>query len=1342
MNNRHIYGSVWPGLKSYTEADSALFFGRDADIERLANAIEYEDVCTVYGKSGAGKSSLLMAGVFPKLRKKGFLPVWIRLNHEGKASTTQQIIDAVEQSAKIFFVEIEENCAAFAKGRDETLWEWFHRHSFKNAFGRSLECVIVLDQFEEVFTAKGSDKENFFADLADLGENTIPAAVENNETELPYGLEAEKRGYRIVCSIREDFFPRFEEATAPYGIFRKNRICIGPFGREQAKEAITKPGKEIVDDAVAETILDVLQGNSPSIEPALLSVFCSRLDIKRQQAGAQRIDKGSVEADKNDILSGFYRDAMSGVAKRTVELLENHLLSQSGFRAPWAIEEAEKAGIKREELRKLVGERLLQAFRRDGDEFIEYSHDIVVRTVREMRKSASRERFRRQRRRTRIYFAAIFAFIFAVAGGAFCSWRYFYKEHVAYYRMFVKKWGHPVGVGEPLSMEFVRHRYCSFRLTSSGKYSLDKNGSCWNIFKWRAVPAYAHKVEAVDGLLRPQCDNNMSTYLWSEDDTSPHAKVSEQSGSQGNLMGVEKAGVPQEDKVTHSTSSKPDNTVTKQSKHNSDESKHNNDGRFPIRNSGYLTEKELKSVCSWEFFCDGEGNVIKENAFNAQSNVVWSCLYVPAYKDIPQSKQAIAHFVSEDGYQVKMRGDDAEYVRTVYDEKNGYESMIVYLDKNGNITGGIDRANAREQKYDTLGRIRFQASMGWDGKSFYRMIDSAGNCAQSTSWDGWKCETIESLNTNGEAIATVSGVAKAVKEYDHWGNLVRGTVYGTNGQTIKCGSAVPFVEIEYDSYGRRTKIITEANEGEGGIYGSADINKAQFSFDEYGNETNVLFVALSGRHEGVRQICRTFDGKDKCIREWTLDENGSLATNANGIAKMEYTFDGDRLIQSDLYSLPEQGGMWGHTNIHHSVKMFLNGDDDKITNECYFAINGEPASDNDGIARIINKFSRHGDLIERHYYAVKGEGGVWGQTNVMHTAQSYSNGNLVMERNLDWDGNLAGNNYGIARFEYFYDSNGRQIRVDKFGVNEARGIYGVSNCYQLICLLNDKGKTVVQECFDAEGRYSCENNGMSVGNVEYYEDGETVKTIDGLSLPGIGHGFDGKTLRIFKTFRKNGKLQEDVATFFNGSKHIRKYNKRGAPISERFIDTNGNDLYDMGVLGVPRINYSYGSKLLGVKVNRDKCTLVKYIDNKGNGVANRFGIAGIRTEYNFDGNQTAKWFVDEHGDKIATEDIAICSEVFGRTQAFRAGVREGDIICRFGSYNIANGDQIDKIGENIKELAGKKKILIVARLSHGGKCEIKTFSFSEEMMGIRISDTAMAKMRLDEVKMAMRFISY
>ena len=159
-------------------------------------------------------------------------------------------------------------------------------------------------------------------------------------------------------------------------------------------------------------------------------------------------------------------------------------------------------------------------------------------------------------------------------------------------------------------------------------------------------------------------------------------------------------------------------------------------------------------------------------------------------------------------------------------------------------------------------------------------------------------------------------------------------------------------------------------------------------------------------------------------------------------------------------------------------------------------------------------------------------------------------------------------------------------------------------------------------------------------------------------------------------------------------------------------------------------------------MNGDKCTLVKYTDDKGNGVANRFGIAGIRTEYNFDGNQTAKWFVNEHGDKIATEDIAICGEVLGRTQAFMAGVQEGDIICRLGSYDIANGDQIDKIGDVLKELAGKKKTLTVARLSHGKKCEIKTFSFSEEMMGIRISDTAMAKMRLDEVKMAMRFISY
>ena len=71
--------SLFIGLQSYTEAQSDIFYGRDEEIDRLTNLVKANTLTIVFGKSGTGKTSLLNAGVFPRLRKNYFLPFRIRL---------------------------------------------------------------------------------------------------------------------------------------------------------------------------------------------------------------------------------------------------------------------------------------------------------------------------------------------------------------------------------------------------------------------------------------------------------------------------------------------------------------------------------------------------------------------------------------------------------------------------------------------------------------------------------------------------------------------------------------------------------------------------------------------------------------------------------------------------------------------------------------------------------------------------------------------------------------------------------------------------------------------------------------------------------------------------------------------------------------------------------------------------------------------------------------------------------------------------------------------------------------------------------------------------------------
>ena len=71
--------SLFIGLQSYTEAQSDIFYGRDEEIDRLTNLVKANTLTIVFGKSGTGKTSLLNAGVFPRVRKDYCLPFRIRL---------------------------------------------------------------------------------------------------------------------------------------------------------------------------------------------------------------------------------------------------------------------------------------------------------------------------------------------------------------------------------------------------------------------------------------------------------------------------------------------------------------------------------------------------------------------------------------------------------------------------------------------------------------------------------------------------------------------------------------------------------------------------------------------------------------------------------------------------------------------------------------------------------------------------------------------------------------------------------------------------------------------------------------------------------------------------------------------------------------------------------------------------------------------------------------------------------------------------------------------------------------------------------------------------------------
>lgn len=66
----NIKGNPWLGLNTYTESDK--LYGRNSEIVEVTDIILNNVQTIIYGRSGIGKSSLLQAGVFPRLRYEDF----------------------------------------------------------------------------------------------------------------------------------------------------------------------------------------------------------------------------------------------------------------------------------------------------------------------------------------------------------------------------------------------------------------------------------------------------------------------------------------------------------------------------------------------------------------------------------------------------------------------------------------------------------------------------------------------------------------------------------------------------------------------------------------------------------------------------------------------------------------------------------------------------------------------------------------------------------------------------------------------------------------------------------------------------------------------------------------------------------------------------------------------------------------------------------------------------------------------------------------------------------------------------------------------------------------------
>ena len=443
----------WPGLGSFDEGAQHFFSGRDAESAELLRLVGQAPLTVLFGKSGLGKTSLLEAGLFPRLRQQNILPVYIRLNmRDRSAPLIRQALVALQAEVGKHGVDT----AAPEEG--ESLWEHLHgRHvEWWSAKNQPLIPLFVFDQFEETFTlgAENADAiERLRLDLADLIENRIPADLAQR---IEGGASAEHldlRGqrYKVLLSFREDFLPEVEGWKGELPSLMRNRLRLLPMSADRALQVVSgnRPGgraHELVRDDTAREIVRFVaavqtkvekagpgtrrgQTADPpwenlELEPALLSLVCAGLNEKRKARARATIDAALLSETGNAIIADFYQRCVADVPDKTRRFIEDALITEGGFRNSYPLHDALDQGQLTEPLlRRLVDRRLLRIDHQLGAERVELIHDRLTTVVREQRdRERARIRARRQRRMAWVAGGVVLALL-AISAQFLYLWR-------------------------------------------------------------------------------------------------------------------------------------------------------------------------------------------------------------------------------------------------------------------------------------------------------------------------------------------------------------------------------------------------------------------------------------------------------------------------------------------------------------------------------------------------------------------------------------------------------------------------------------------------------------------------------------------------------------------------------------------------------------------------------------------------------------------------------------------------------------------------------------------------------------------------------------------------------
>lgn len=288
----------YPGLAAFGAGQARWFFGRDGLtaelLLRLDERLITGEPLVVTAPSGAGKSSLLRAGLLPAIRR-GALPVagsadWPHVLITPTARPMAALSAHLARSTGLTLQEIRDAGSAAGVARLCS--------ALGGAGDRGGRLVVVIDQLEELFTLGVGEREQH--DFLDLLAELARAG--------PGGEDAPAL---VVYGLRSDFytpcagFPQLRDAL------QHGQVLVGPMTQDELREAILFPARAV----------------GLEVEPGLIEVLLRDLGADLYANGA-----GAYEVGRLPYLAHALR--------ATWQQRHGHTLTVDGYRATGGIHEA------------------------------------------------------------------------------------------------------------------------------------------------------------------------------------------------------------------------------------------------------------------------------------------------------------------------------------------------------------------------------------------------------------------------------------------------------------------------------------------------------------------------------------------------------------------------------------------------------------------------------------------------------------------------------------------------------------------------------------------------------------------------------------------------------------------------------------------------------------------------------------------------------------------------------------------------------------------------------------------------------------------------------------------